>query len=315
MLFRAKTLLAKIESAYGTDPTPTGTDAILTSNLAIQPYAGPVVSRNNDRETLGSESSINTNPQVILTFETEIAGAGTAGAVPAYDSLLRACGFSGASDASPATSHIYTPVSTGFESVTFYFYHDGQRHKVIGSRGTFTINLSRGEIPRMAFTFTGTYTRPDAATPSGTDIADFVAPVPVTNTNTPTYVLDDGSPLASVVAESFSVDIGNNVIARNVINNEEIMITDRNATGNTVIEAPDISTRNWFSDAESNNGVTLLQLSLVHGTTAGNIVAFDCPSVQLTSLSQDNSDDLVVYNMGLSLIPVSGNDEITITVR
>jgi hypothetical protein len=43
-------------------------------------------------------------------------------------------------------------------------------------------------------------------------------------------------------------------------------------------------------------------------------VQVDCPALQLTSVGQNDSDGIVVYSMGVAAVPVSGNDEITITV-
>lgn len=312
MLFRNKTLLAKIESTYGTDATPAGTDAVLTSDLQIEPYAGPVVSRDLDRSTLGGQTQINTNPQVTLTFNVEVAGSGVAGTAPAYDALLKGCGFSEASG-SPS-SNVYTPVSSSWDSVSFYFFHDGQRHKVLGARGNMSMSLTRGEIPRYTFTFIGQYDTPTAASPTGVDTSDYVAPVPVTNTNTPTFTLG-GSPLTDLTAESLTFDMGNNVISRNVINANEIHITDRNVTGSTVVEAVLPSTKDWFTDAlESDTTINLQALTLVHGTTSGNIVTFEAPAVQMATVSQTESDGVLVYNFGLNFTPSSGNDEITITV-
>lgn len=314
MLFRNKTLLAKVEVTYGTDPTPAGTDAVLTSDLQIQPYAGPVVSRNLDRSTLGAQTQINTDPQVQLTFNVEIAGSGSAGTAPAYGALLEGCGFV-ESDGSPTgTSNVYTPVSSSWDSLTFYFYHDGQRHKITGARGNMSLSLTRGEIPRYTFTFIGIYATPTAASPTGVDVTDYVAPVAVTDTNTPTYTMG-GSPLTDLVAESLTIDMGNNVIKRNVINGDEVMITDRNVTGSTIAEAVLTSSKDWFTDAvESHSGITTQTLQLVHGTTTGNIVQLDAPAVQLTTIAQNDSDGLIVYNFGMSFTPSLGNDELTITI-
>lgn len=315
MLFRNKTLLAKVESVYGTDPTPTGTDAVLTSNLQIQPYAGPTVSRDNDRSTLGGQTVVNTDPQVQITFDVEIAGSGTPTVVPAYDNVLRACGFS-VTPASPTSGgQIYSPLSSSFPSVTFWFYHDGQRHVINGARGNMSLNLARGAIPRYSFTFIGRYARPTAASPSGVNVTDYVAPLAVTDTNTPTFTLG-GSPLTDLKAESFTLDMGNNVISRNIINSNEIFITDRAVTGTTVCETVLPTTKDWFAGGiESHAGVTTLALNLIHGTSAGNIVKITAPAVQITSVAQQESDGLLVYSFGLSFTPVSGNDEVTITTK
>jgi len=314
MLFRNKTLLAKLEDTYGNDPTPTGTDAVLTSDLQIEPYAGPVVSRNLDRSTLGGETQINTSPQVQVSFNVEIAGSGTAGTAPAYAAVLKACGFSEADSSPTGTSKIYTPLSSTWPSVTFYFYHDGQRHKILGARGNMSLSLTRGEIPRFTFTFIGQYDTPTVASPSGVDVDDYTAPVPVTNTNTPTYTLG-GSPVADLTAESLTIDMGNNIVPRNIINADEIHLTDRNVTGSTVVEAVLTSTKDWFTDAvESHTTINTQALQLIHGTTSGNIVQLDAPAVQLSTVAQNDSDGILVYSFGMNFTPSSGNDELTITV-
>jgi hypothetical protein len=306
MLFKNKTLLAKTEVTYGVDSTPAGTDAVLTSNLNIQPYAGPTVSRDLDRSTLGAQTVINTNPQVQITFDVEVAGSGTAATPPPWGELLQACGFAETID----TDVTYAPVSSGWESVSLKYYADGQLHTVLGARGNVSVNLARGAIPKMSFTFTGTYTTPVNGSPSGVDITDYQAPIAVTKTNTPTYTLD----AVDLTAESFAVDMGNNVVARNVINAEEIMITDRAASGTTVFETVLPGTQDWFTDAiESHNGISVNALELVHGTAAGNIVTFAAPAVQSTAVAMQDSDGLLTYSMSLSFTPSSGNDELTIS--
>lgn len=314
MLFRNKTLLAKIESSYATDPTPTGSDAVLTSNLQIQPYTGPTVSRNNDRSNLGGQSEINVNPNAVVTFDVEVAGSGTAGTAPPWASLLLATGWE-ESDSSPTgTSKIYNLLSASWPSVTLYFYHDGQRHRIYGCRGNVSMQLARLANPVFSFTFTGRYETPTAASPSGVDVSAYQAPVAVTNTNTPTYTLG-GSPLTDLRAESFSFNLNNQVTPRNIINADEVHITDRGVTGSTVFEAVLPSTKDWFTDAfESDSGVNLQTLQLIHGTTSGNIVQVDAPAVQLTLNGQNESEGIIVYDCGLNFIPVSGNDEITLTV-
>jgi hypothetical protein len=95
LLTRKRTILAKIESTYGQDPTPTAQlDAILMSNVSVSPMEMTLVQRNNIKAYLGN------NPQVLaaiyakVSFDIEVAGSGTPGTAPAYDELLRACGLS-----------------------------------------------------------------------------------------------------------------------------------------------------------------------------------------------------------------------------
>jgi hypothetical protein len=308
MLFRKKALLAKIEGTYGVDSTPTTTDAVLTKNLLIQPYGGNTVSRDLDRGQLGAQTQINTGPLVQLTFDVEIAGSGTAGTAPAWGDLLEACGFLGTAD--PGVDVVYAPVSSSYDSATLKYYNDGQEHKVLGARGNVSFSLARGAIPTMSFTFIGLYARPTAvALPAGVT-TDYIAPIPVTKVNTPTFSVHG----TAVVAESLAINMGNNVIYRNVIGSESVIITDRNATGQMVVEAPAIGTKNWFTSVESHDGITTGAVQLVHGTAAGNIVTFDGVAVQLTAIDHADSEGLTVYNMAAAWTPSSGDDDVIITL-
>lgn len=309
-LYRNKTVMAKIESTYGTDPTPDGSDAILTSNLSITPYQGNTVSRNLDRINLGNEEQINTGPNVQVTFSVELAGAGAAGTVPGFGVLLRAVGFAETIDAGKDVQ--YAPVSKSFESATLYYLDNGDLHKITGCRGTVSLSLGRGALPTFSFTFTGLYHRPIKAGSFSINTSEFQVPLPVTNSNTPTYTLGGYSPRA----ESLSIDIQNNVVHRNVVGQESVIITDRSPNGQLTIEADDVTTKNWYQTVESHNGVTKQALKIVHGTTAGNIVQIDAPLVQLSSITLQDSDGIQVLNMNAQLLPSdAGDDEIKITIK
>jgi hypothetical protein len=308
MYYRNMALLAKLEVSYGTDPVPTGgANAILTKGLTIQPYNGARVSRDLDRSTFGAQSEINTGAFVTVSFGVELAGSGTAGTAPAWGPLIQACGFT---ETDGASDVVYAPTNTALKSVTIYFYVDGQQHKVIGARGNFSLTLARGQIPTIQFTFTGKYTRPTAVANPALTLTAFQSPVAVTEANTPTWTLFGHSGNA----ESFQFDMGNQVVYRNVINSETIELTDRNCRGSCVIEAVAVGTENYFANVESHAGVTLDAVSIVHGTTAGNIVTVGGPKVQLASLAMNNSDGILTYGMDMIFTPNAGNDEVTITL-
>lgn len=94
LLNRKRTLLAKIETVYGTDSAPTGAaNAILCRNLDITPLEGQTVSRDLVRPFYGNSEQLPTSMYVKASFEVEMAGSGTAGVAPAWGPLLRACGF------------------------------------------------------------------------------------------------------------------------------------------------------------------------------------------------------------------------------
>ena len=305
--FRKKYVLFKKEVTYGTDSVPVATDAILTKNLTISPYEGNRVSRDLDSDVLGLESEINTGPNAVLSFDVEIAGGGSVDTAPQWGVLMEACGF--AETITVTTGPVdYDPVSASFASASAYFFIDGQRHRVTGIRGTMSLNISRGQIPFMSFTMTGLYNQPTAAT-LVPDTTGFQDPVPVTKVNTPTVSILG---FATARLESMTVDMNNDVIYRNLPNNEEVFINDRAVRGTLVLEAPDLATKNFFSDIESHNGITTGAIQVIHGTVAGNKVQVDAPKVQLSSITMNDSDGLVAYSMDALFLPSTGDDEIKI---
>jgi hypothetical protein len=95
LLQRKRVILAKIESSYGVDPTPTGAaNALLVRNLNVTPQDADFADRNLVRPYLGRSEQLPAAIRGTLDFEVEMAGAGTAGVAPGYGPLLRACGFS-----------------------------------------------------------------------------------------------------------------------------------------------------------------------------------------------------------------------------
>jgi hypothetical protein len=67
--FRKKVLLAKIETTYGTDATPTGAaNAMLASNISIQPMEGSDAERGHDQPFLGNDGTIPYDLHSRMTF-------------------------------------------------------------------------------------------------------------------------------------------------------------------------------------------------------------------------------------------------------
>lgn len=310
LYYKNVAVIAKTEVTYGTDPVPTGAEnAILSKGAVPQPLLGNLVTRDLDRSTWGAQSEINTGPYVTVAFSVEIAGGGAAGTAPKYGPLLLACGMSGTINA--GVSVVYAPASTALKSVTIYYYVDGQQHIIKGARGNVKLNLSRGQIPSYDFEFTGLYTRPTAVANPALTLTSYQAPVAVTKTNTPTFTLHG----TAVNCEAFTADFGNQIVYRNLIGSESVELTDRNVRGSVTIEAPTLATKDYFAASEAHAGVTLAAVQLIHGTTAGNIVQFDGPKVQLGAPSISNSDGIVTYAMDTIYTANASNDELVITVK
>jgi hypothetical protein len=304
--FRRLAILAKRETNYGTDSVPLGTtDAMLARNVSITPLAGEDVRRDLILPHLGNQGILLSGDHARVEFEIEIAGAGAAGTVPRYGALLRACGLS--ETITVGTSVAYAPVSQSEEAASIYWFHDGVRHILLGSRGTVTFDFTVKQIPVMRFQMTGLLgTITDQALPAVT-VTAFQRPVIVSNANT-TLQLHG----AAAIAERIMVDLGNTIEPRFMIGEETIELTDRQSRGEVVVEAQSIAARNWFGIAQQR---TRGGFALTHGTVAGNRFDIAGPAVEIGRPSQGQAQGILNYTLPLMFCPSTGNDELVLTVR
>jgi hypothetical protein len=305
LLTRKRLILAKTESTYGTDSSPTGTDAVLVRDLSITPLQSDAVDRELIRPYFGASEQLLANTRVEVTFQVELAGSGTAGTAPTYGRVLQACAFS--ETVSAGVSVTYAPVSATFGSVTIFYNIDGVLHKVTGCRGTFTLNGAVGEIPTIDFTMTGIYNAPtDTAAPAVT-YSDQAAPVIFKNGNTTGFELFS----YSGCLQSIELDIGNEVIYRELVGcNKEVLINNRAVTGSVVLEAPTIASKDFFTTAL---GTALGNLTFQHGQTAGNIVSFASTSIDIGDVNYEDQDGIHMLSIPVTAVPTgSGNNEISI---
>jgi hypothetical protein len=306
LLSRKRLILAKTESTYGTDPTPTGSaNAILVRNLEITPLQADTVTRDLIRPYLGNSDQLLAQTRVEVTFEVELAGSGTAGTAPAYGPVLKACGLSETVVAT--TSVTYAPVSASFSSVTIYFHNDGIRHKVTGCRGTFELNAEVGQIPVISFTMTGIYNAPtDESLPSPT-YANQAAPLIFKNGNTSNFSIFS----YSGCLQSLNFQLANEVIYRELVGcTKESLIVNRAPAGDVVIEAPSIATKDFFAIA---TGSSTGSISFQHGGTAGNIVTFTTAQSDIANPSYSDQDGIQMLNLPYVAVPTSaGNDELSL---
>ena len=306
-LSRKRLLLAEIESTYGTDPVPLGTDAVLVSNLAIQPLQLELKDRELILGYLGNTEMVVGQRLVGVSFDVEIAGSGAAGTAPKWSALIQACGFS--ETIVSVTSVTYAPISSAFKGVTLYFFADGVRHKVTGCRGTWSMNLEVGEIPKISFEFTGIFNAPTDETQPSPTFSNQADPVVVNSANTATLQVHGYAACLS----AFSLDLANETPFRQLAGcTQQVMITDRKPEGEVTIEAPTIAAKNYFSAASTQ---TAGQFSWVHGTTAGNIVTFTAPTATLGSPEYEDSDGIIMLKLPFMPQPTAaGNDEFTLAL-
>jgi hypothetical protein len=200
---------------------------------------------------------------------------------------------------------VYTPVSATFGSVTLHYNIDGVLHKLTGCRGTFSLNTAVGGIPTIDFTMTGIYNAPtDTAAPTVT-YADQATPRIFKAGNSGAFTLLG----YSGCLQSVSMDLGNTTVYRELVGcTKEVLITDRASTGTVVIEAPTIAQKDYFTAALTDG--TLGELSFIHGTTGGNIVALQSTRVDIGDPSYQDQNGIHMLSLPYTAIPsTAGNDE------
>ncbi|WP_102226872.1 phage tail tube protein [Acidimangrovimonas sediminis] len=304
--YKKLAVLSKIEDTYGTDATPQAADAIIGTNVQFNPMEGQEVERDLMLPYLGNQGLVLAGIYASLRMDVEIAGAGTAGDVPKYGSLLRACGM--AETVTADTSVDYSFVDSGLESTSLYFVSDKVQHVLLGARGTLTHNFTAKGIPRFTFSMTGLLgTITDIGAMPAVTQAGWTRPLIVSKANTALSLHGWAGGV-----ESLSIDHGGTVTPDFLINEENIEVTDRKATGTAVVRATDLATVNWFELAQAR---TRDALSLVQGTADGNIVELAAPAVEIGRPTQGQTNNRVNYSLPLGLCPVNGLDELTITVR
>ena len=304
-LTRKRVILIEAESSYGTDPTPAATDVVLVTDLSITPQSSDVVNRDVVRPFLGSSQQLLANTRVECTFSVEFAVVEQPEQHLGTEVRLRPCGLS--ETVASGTSVTYEPISANFSSVTIHYNVDGVRHIVTGCRGNVALSAEVGAIPTLDFTFTGIYNAPtDTALPSVT-YGNQATPLIFKNGNTTSFQL-----LSFAGAlQSLNFDIGNSIVYRELVGGtKEVLLTDRAANGSVTIEAPTLAQKDYFSAALSDT--TLGNLTVTHGTAAGNICRLTSTKVDIGDVSYGEMDGVTMLEIPYTLVPSSANDELSI---
>jgi len=305
--FTSKILLAKIETSYGVDPTPSGAaNAILATNVVLSPMEGNDVSRDLETPYLGAQATIPTELHMKISFKVELQGGGTAGTPPGWGPLLRACAV--AETVAAGTSVTYNPITDSHESIALHLWIDGTRYVLLGGRGSCKINVTAQAIPYLEFEFQGFFTQPgEQARPTPT-LTGFQKPSVATKANTPTFTIAG----SNFTMRSFKLDLGNKIENRFLIGSESVLITDRADMIETSVEATLLTTFNPFTQAAAQSAVPV---KLVHGTTAGKIATLNAPTAQLQRLqSLENQQGVLEWPLRMVPLPTSGNDQWTLVL-
>lgn len=264
--------------------------------------------------TASASDSAYTN--LLLTI-TAGAGAGTLALITSYNGTTKVATFraldgnvtpNNTSAYTIGAQYTYTPTSTTFSSVTIHYNIDGVLHRLIGCRGTLSLNTAVGQIPSIDFTLTGIYNPPtDTAIPAVT-YANQATPVIFKAGNSGAFSLLN----YAACVQNISIDLGNSVLYRELIGcTKEVHIVDRVTTGSTTIEATTIATKDYFAAALTD--ASLGTLTFIHGKTTGNIVAFTSLYTDIGDITYADADGIQMLTIPFTCIPpspaTSGTDD------
>jgi len=295
-------LLAKIEATYGTSSAPVGTSDVIRigNDLDLK----PLMMELEERDILYPWASNRPRTAKIavagISFSFEVSGSGVAGTPPRTSPLFRCSGYQEAVVA--ATSVTYNPINTALEGTTINCRHDGKQHLLTGVRGNITLDMKSDAIPYFKFEGMGFYNTPtDVANPTLTFGGQADA-VRVNYLNTPTVSVHG----YNACMESFSFNSGRApTLTQRAGCTRQIRIdTERKPSGEVVIEAPQIASKDYFTPALSQ---TLASINFPHGLTAGNIFTFTGTNSALGDPAYGDADGIELLTLPFITLPtISG---------
>ena len=321
---RNSAILAKIETTYGTDAVPTGaSNAILVSNLTINPLNAQNVGRDLIRPYFGGSEQLVGSASVEVSFDVEFQSSGsmTTPTVPAWDTLLQGVGYlAGVGTAGSRVEYDFQGTYASIKGLTLYYHDDGLLHKVLGARGTCAIKLGIGQRPVYSFTFTGLDGGVSAVANPSTTLTGFKTPLIITDANTGaltlgcTYAAAALSGGTEYTCSGLEINLGNSVnfidlLGTAAASGQSVEITQREMTGKISFELTAANEVTFMTTVKAN---TTQSLGLVHGTTAGYKMLVYAPTIQLINPKKEDINGRRLVGFDLRFLPSAGNDELKI---
>lgn len=298
-------ILAGVETTYGVDPTPTA--SALIRDVTIDDVMGELVEIDFLRVGMGGRAKALHGRHVSLKGKIYLASSGTAGTAPAWDWLARCTGHAKVVTASTRVE--YTPIDTGHESAAIYCNIEGNRTRMLGSRGGITWRWGVGAFPEAEFDLLGIFdANVAAAFPTIDNAAWKIPPLFAKDTVTNFKIAGNDEEMQSLeilsgVAKEYS----------ELINRREIDVTDRRGSVSTTILEPPFATRIYQASVGIvGNHKTV---AMTHGSVAGSIVKADVTNWQLQTFSRTKISDKAAIQLGGEIVPASGVPDYKITVQ
>lgn len=307
MISQKSLILAKVETTYGTDPTPTTTsDAVQVYNVELE-LKRDTNSRQPMDVSLSPLSPVMGAGDAKISFECDLKGSGTAGTPPDWAVLHKACGWA---ETDTTNTDTYLPDDTPTDSVTLYVYKDGLLYKLLGARGDVKHTFEAGKIVKLKYDLQARYAIPTDATMPTAATFDTTKPV-VAVGSTFTF----GSYAA--IIEKLELGLNNEVVKNSCLNAaygvHSFEITGRKPKGKMTVNAVLRATTNADFWSYMDAGTTKA-LSIVIGATAGNIATITAPVCTITSVKPVSKNGIECFDVDFELNRNSAADELSIVM-
>jgi hypothetical protein len=313
-ILRKSLILAKLEATYGTDPVPTGSNAILVS-IPEYDLKGDRRERDYIRSSLSPIGFGIGAKRATIKFKTELKGANvslTPKTATRLEPLWQACGCTAADDST--TSRKYTPAAdpdaASVSSCTIYFYLDGILYSMVGCRGNAVLDFSVDGHPEVEFTMTGMYVAPAAAAN---------ATVTTWEDHTPPVCLGVGLTVASYSPAGLrkvSLDLGMNIAEvkdmQAASGLSEVYISARAPKLNLEFDMDVLASYDPYTKFSAG---TLEAIGMLVGSATGNKFAFTCPKCQLEEPKVVNVDGRAGYQLTYQCVANAGDDEFRLDTK
>lgn len=319
LLNKRVSLLAKIETAYGTDITPAAADGFYGIAGTVPE---PVMQENTlDDVTRGGTMSIlppaEPGPRHLqVNFRIPIRGAGaaySATVLPKADAIIRAAGYQRTLTTTAGSEKVeYKPRSTGFESVSLYYNVDGLLYKLLGSRGNINWVSKNGSILYAECTMQALWTNPsDVAIVAPTGEPTVLHPVLLSS------ALQIGTENYAAAIENINVNLNQTLFARPDSTKADgigaIEIVGRIPEGSMDPEAALVAAFDYYGKWKA---ATKMDLSYQHGSAQYNRIKFSCPQITFKNVTGGDRGGITMFNTPFKIVSdtAAGDDEITITM-
>lgn len=316
-IIQRRHIAVKIETTEGTDAVPTDTDVIAPAYDIEYTPTFEMFEREILQASFSRLTQIAGERSAVISFAVELKGAnGAVDAVAGHLSApLKACGM--AETVNATTNVTYAPASSfgtnnsvTIEIRTSTVGTEAQSTKILGARGTFSIEATKGDVILVRFEFTGKYVEPTTVS-----VSQFVTPSPGA---TPLAFLNAAfsyDAVSTLKIQNATLDIGNTVSLRNDVNdaegNRSAIIVARSPVGSI---DPELDLTTIFNSYNRLTSETegILTYTLNGGT--GNTVVVTAPKVQIVNIAQGDRDGLRIQTLDLQLSQsvAAGDDELTI---